>query len=284
MLDATNDPEIRLIDAPPSGAPFIPDDIGLTGHCALVTGAGRGVGRGIARRLADRGATVIVNDYHQERAESVVDEIRGSAGQALALCCDVSNYPEVAAMVDAARTETGGIDILVNNAGNAGPATGNLFGQPPFWETGPDDWQPWLATNFFGVLNVSRACLPDMIEQRWGRVITVISDAGRVGEADLVVYGGAKAGAAGFSRGLAKAVGRYETTVNCVALGSMNTQSVAEVTREPDLLKKVLAGYTIRRLGEPEDAAQMIAFLASDAASWITGQTYPVNGGYSVTT
>ena len=133
------------------------------------------------------------------------------------------------------------------------------------------------------MLNVTRACVPHMVEQTWGRVITVISDAGRVGEASLVVYGGAKAGAAGFSRGLAKAVGRYGITVNCVALGSMNTESVAEVTGDPALLRRVLSGYPIRRLGEPEDAAGLIAFLASDAASWITGQTYPVNGGYSVT-
>jgi 3-oxoacyl-[acyl-carrier protein] reductase len=173
------------------------------------------------------------------------------------------------------------VDVLVNNAGNAGASGGPLFGQPPFWETGPQDWERWLGTNLFGVLNTTRAVLPHMVAHGWGRIVSIVSDAGRVGAADLVVYSGAKAGAAGFSRALARAVGRHGVTVNCVALGSMNTDSVAEVTGDPATLKKVLSGYPVRRLGEPADAANMVGFLASDAASWITGQTYPVNGGYS---
>ena len=116
---------------------------------------------------------------------------------------------------------------------------------------------------------------------RLGRVITVISDAGRVGEPNLAVYSAAKAGAAGFSRALAKAVGRYNVTVNCVALASMRTPGVATATENADLVKSMLRSYVIRRLGEPDDAANLILFLASDAAAWITGQTYPVNGGYS---
>jgi len=256
----------------------------LTGRTVLVTGGGQGVGRGIAMLCAQRGARVVVNDYHLDRAEAVREDIRLAGGEAIALRCDVSDYDDVAAMVEQTVAQLGGVDVLVNNAGNAGPATVGLFDQPPFWETGPKEWEPWLATNLFGVLNVTRACVPHMVGQGWGRVVTVISDAGRVGEANLVVYGGAKAGAAGFSRGLAKAVGRHGVTVNCVALGTMNTPAVAEVTSDPKLLKQVLSGYSIRRLGEPGDAAHMIAFLASDAASWITGQTYPVNGGYSVAT
>jgi NAD(P)-dependent dehydrogenase (short-subunit alcohol dehydrogenase family) len=264
---------------PPAG-----DARDLAGRTVLVTGGGQGVGRGVAALCAQRGARIVVNDYHLDRAAAVCAEIGAAGGEALALRCDVSDYDDVTAMVEHAVSRFGRIDVLVNNAGNAGPAAGSLFDQPPFWETDPTEWTRWLSTNLFGVLNVTRACLPHMVQHRWGRVVTVISDAGRVGEANLVVYGGAKAGAAGFSRGLAKAVGRHGVTVNCVALGSMNTASVAEVTGDPKLLKQVLSGYSIRRLGEPDDAAQMIAFLASDAASWITGQTYPVNGGYSVAT
>jgi 3-oxoacyl-[acyl-carrier protein] reductase len=112
-------------------------------------------------------------------------------------------------------------------------------------------------------------------------VVTTISDAGRVGEPNLVVYGGAKAGAAGFSRGLAKAVGRHGITVNCVSLGSIDTPGVAALNADPAVVEKSLRRYVIRRIGRPDDVAGLVLFLASESASWITGQTYPVNGGYS---
>ena len=257
------------------------DPCDLTGRVVLVTGAGQGVGRAIAHRCAELGATVVVNDFYRDRANRVAAELAGQGHPASAAGGDVTDFEAVRAMVAGITDQVGGVDVLVNNAGNAGASEGSLFIAPPFWETGPQDWDRWLGVNLFGVLNVTRAVLPRMVAQGWGRVVSIISDAGRVGEASLVVYGGAKAGAAGFSRGLARAVGRHGVTVNCVALGSMNTDSVAEVTSDPALLKKVLAGYPIRRLGEPADAANMVGFLASDAASWITGQTYPVNGGYS---
>ncbi len=257
------------------------DPCALTGRTVLVTGAGQGVGRAIAHRCAELGATVVVNDFYRDRAERVAAELTGLGRPASAADCDVTDFDAVQAMVAGLSERTGGVDVLVNNAGNAGAGGGSLFTSPPFWETGPPDWDRWLGANLFGVLNATRAVLPHMVTQGWGRVVSVISDAGRVGEASLVVYGGAKAGAAGFSRGLARAVGRHGVTVNCVALGAMNTDSVAEVTSDPAALKKALGGYPIRRLGEPGDAANMVAFLASDAASWVTGQTYPVNGGYS---
>ena len=256
----------------------------LGGRVVLVTGAGQGVGRAIARLCAARGAAVVVNDFFAPRAQAVANEIAADNGRALALTCDVTDFGAVQAMVEHAVAQMGSLDVLVNNAGNAGPVAAGLFDGPPFWETGPVDWEPWLATNLFGVLNVTRACVPHMVDAGWGRVVTMISDAGRVGEPTLVVYGGAKAGAAGFSRGLAKAVARYGVTVNCVALGSMDTEAVAEVTGDPAPLKRMLAAYPIRRLGTPQDAAHMVAFLVSEAAGWITGQTYPVNGGYAVST
>jgi 2-hydroxycyclohexanecarboxyl-CoA dehydrogenase len=253
----------------------------LTGRVVLVTGAGQGVGRAIARRCAELGATVVVNDFHRDRAEKGAAELTDQGHQALAAGGDVTDFDAVQAMIAGIADRVGGVDVLVNNAGNAGAAGGSLFTSPPFWETGPRDWDQWLGANLFGVLNTTRAVLPHMVTQGWGRVVSIVSDAGRVGEPSLVVYSGAKAGAAGFSRGLARAVGRRGVTVNCVALGAMNTDSVSEVTGDPAALKKALGGYAIRRLGEPEDAASMVGFLASDAASWITGQTYPVNGGYS---
>jgi 3-oxoacyl-[acyl-carrier protein] reductase len=255
--------------------------LNLTGRTVLVTGAGQGVGRQVALHCAGHGASVVVNDYHSDRSEAVAAEITGTGGRALGLAGDVTDFDGVLAMVDQAERSLGPIDVLVNNAGNAGPTDDPMAPAPPFWETGPKDWEPWLGTNLYGVLHTTRAVLPGMVERGYGRVVSVISDAGRVGEPNLVVYGGAKAGAAGFSRGLAKAVGRYNITVNCVALSSMNTPGVASAVADPAVLKKILSNYVIRRLGEPGDAANMVLFLASDAASWITGQTYPVNGGYS---
>ena len=253
----------------------------LDGKTVLVTGAGQGVGRQVALHCAGHGARVVVNDFHLDRAGTVVAEIRAAGGQALASRCDVTDFDDVTDMVSGAGQQTGGIDILVNNAGNAGPVQDPVKPGPPFWETHPKEWGPWMGTNFYGVLNCARAALPAMVERRSGRVITVISDAGRVGEPGLPVYSGAKAGAAGFSRALAKAVGRYNITVNCVALASMRTPGVATATGNAELVTAMLRSYVIRRLGEPSDAANLILFLASDAAAWITGQTFPVNGGYS---
>ena len=261
----------------PNGA----ESCALTGRVVLVTGAGRGVGRAIAHRCAELGATIVVNDFYPDRAERVAAELTGHGRPASAAGCDVTDFEAVQAMVARITEQVGGVDVLVNNAGNAGASGGSLFTTPPFWETGPQDWDRWLGANLFGVLNVTRAALPHMVEQGWGRVVSIISDAGRTGDPSLVAYGAAKAGAAGFSRGLARAAGRHGVTVNCVALGAMNTDSVSEVTGDPAVLRKMLGGYPIRRLGEPADAANMVAFLASEAASWITGQTYPVNGGFS---
>jgi 2-hydroxycyclohexanecarboxyl-CoA dehydrogenase len=253
------------------------DLLTLHGRSVLVTGAGQGIGRQIALQCAAHGARVLVNDFHAERAEAVADEIREQAGEAIATACDVSSYDAVSAAFET----VGPVDILVNNAGNAGPTLDAMTQPPRFWETEPEEWAPWMAVNFYGVLNCTRALLPGMVERQWGRVVTVISDAGRVGEPNLAVYSGAKAGAGGFSRALAKAVGRYNITVNCVALSSVRTPGVSTATDDEDLVKRMLGQYVIRRLGEPEDAANLVLFLVSDASSWITGQTYPVNGGYS---
>jgi 2-hydroxycyclohexanecarboxyl-CoA dehydrogenase len=258
------------------------DFLSLQGRIALITGGGQGVGRAVSLLFAEHGAAVVVNDYHQDRAESVAKEILAAGGTAIGMQCDITRFDDVTAMVDEVGKEFGTVDVLVNNAGNAGPTDDPLAVTPPFWETGPQDWRPWISTNFDGVLNCSRAVLPAMVQNNYGRIVTVISDAGRVGEPHLVVYGGAKAGAAGFSRGLAKAVGRHGITANCVALSTINTPGLASALADPDVVRKALRSYVIRRFGEPEDPARLVLFLASEAGAWITGQTYPVNGGYAI--
>jgi 2-hydroxycyclohexanecarboxyl-CoA dehydrogenase len=262
--------------------PEAPDLLSLAGKVALVTGAGQGVGRQIALHLAAHdAAAVVVNDFYEERAAAVAAEVEALGARALPLRADVTAIESVRAMVAAAKAEVGPIDILVNNAGNAGPAN-SIIDPTPFWETGPEDWAPWLGANFFGVLNCANAVVGGMVERGYGRIVTVVSDAGRVGEPNFVVYSGAKAGAAGFIRALAKAVGSAGVTANCVALSAMRTPATDAITADEDAVRKLLRGYVIRRLGEPDDAANMALFLASDAASWITGQTYPVNGGYTM--
>lgn len=254
----------------------------LKGRVALVTGAGQGVGRQTALHFAAHGcAAVLVNDFFPERAASVAAEVEKLGAKGIALAGDITDYRATMEAIEAGASKAGGLHIVVNNAGNAGP-TGSLE-QPPFWETGPEDWDKWLGTNLYGVLNVCRASLPLIIKGgKGGSVINVISDAGRVGEPSLAVYSAAKAGASGFSRALAKAVGGQGIRVNAVALSAINTPGVQSMISDDAMVKKMLRQYIIRRLGEPSDAANMILFLASDASSWISGQTYAVNGGYSV--
>ncbi|MEX5635650.1 SDR family NAD(P)-dependent oxidoreductase [Parafrankia sp. FMc2] len=264
--------------------------IDLGGKSAVVTGGGQGVGRAICLSLAAAGARVIVNDYVPDRATLVAKEIEELGGAALASPFDVSDY---AAATRAIGTEK--VDILVNNAGNAGPPA--VEAAPPggrgpsvslgeFTNTEPADWERYFAVNLYGVMNCTRAALPHMIAAGNGRIITIVSDAGRVGEPHMAPYAAAKAGAAGFTRAIAREVGRDGITVNNVALGTVDTIGLEDMAREsPELAERVrrqLKRYIVPRLGQPDDVAGLITFLASPAASWITGQTYPVNGGYSV--
>jgi 2-hydroxycyclohexanecarboxyl-CoA dehydrogenase len=247
--------------------------IDLNGLSALVTGAGQGVGLGIASYLARAGAHVLINDVAAERASQAAASICAAGGTASALPFDVTD----AAAVDDALRRAGDIDIVVNNAGNAG--AGGWKGLTSLVDGDPRDWDSYVKVNMYGPMHVTRSALPGMIERRWGRVITIVSDAGRVGEPAMAAYCAAKAGAAGFSRGVAREVGRYAITVNNIALGSMNVASTAG--RAPD--DPMLERYIVRRFGEPDDVAGMALYLASRLSSWVTGQTIAVNGGYSLT-
>jgi 2-hydroxycyclohexanecarboxyl-CoA dehydrogenase len=253
----------------------------LEGRTVLITGAGQGVGRAIALGMARHGAhAIVVNDYYLERAEAVAAELQAMGCEAMALQADVTDRSQVQEMFARVQERFGTLHVLVNNAGNAGPEalSTNL---PKFWETDENDWKKWMGTNFAGVLNCCHAAIPLLMQHELGRVITIVSDAGRVGEPGYAVYSGAKAGAAGFMRAIAKELGRYRVTANCISLASVETPALAARNADPEYVKRKLAKYVIRRQGRPEDAAGAAIFLASDAGSWITGQTLPVNGGYS---
>jgi NAD(P)-dependent dehydrogenase (short-subunit alcohol dehydrogenase family) len=196
---------------------------------------------------------------------------------------DVGDHAAVERAMRAVEASLGAITLLVNNAGNAGPEA-TMGRSPAFWESEPKDWDRYFRTNLQGVMNCCHVALPGMIKRGTGRLVTVVSDAGRVGEPGLVAYSAAKAGAAGVVRAIAKEVGRYGITSNAISLSSLEPRMAEPAKAEflaSDHAKARLSRYVIRRFGKPDDVAHMALFLCSNAASWITGQTYPVNGGYS---
>lgn len=260
------------------------DLLDLGGQIAFVTGAGQGAGRGIALMLARHNAGgVAVNDFVAERAEAVAAEIEAEGMAAIAVQADVGDHAAVTDAFARAADALGPVTLLVNNAGNAGPQARMGF-SPPFWEAPPEEWDRYLRTNLTGVLNCCHAALPAMVAAGRGRVVVVTSDAGRVGEARLAVYGAAKAAAAGLVRGLARETGRHGVTVNAISLSTLEPaldEDAKVAFLASERVKAQLSRYAIRRFGTPDDVAAMALFLCSDAAGWITGQTYPVNGGYS---
>jgi NAD(P)-dependent dehydrogenase (short-subunit alcohol dehydrogenase family) len=253
--------------------------IDLSGRRALVTGAGQNLGEGIARTLGRAGAHVVVNDLAAERADAVVAAIRADGGDASSVIFDVTDFDSVMNGVESIDP----VDVLVNNAGNAGAV--GWAGDGPFVETTPTDWDAFFQVNLYGVMHCVRAVTPAMIQRRWGRVITIISDAARTGESNMAAYAAAKAGAAGFTRAYAREVGRHDITANNIAIGTMHrpTTDSTPVSAEQDArMKDAFRRYIVRRRGEPEEVAGLVAYLASPLGAWVSGQTYPVNGGYSV--
>lgn len=263
---------------------MIGDDLlDMGGQVALVTGAGQNAGRAIALEIARHNAGgVAVNDFVAERAEAVAEEIRAIGVPAKAVPFDVSDLDAVRGAVAAVNAELGPITILVNNAGMAGPST-QIRPSKLFWEEDPSEWDKFLGTNLFGVFNCCHATIPAMVEARRGRIVTIVSDSGRTGEPRLAVYAAAKAGANGFVRSIAKEVGRFGVTCNAVSLSSLMPdmpQEQLDGFMASDHAKKQMADYIIRRYGRSADVAALVTFLCSNASEWITGQTYPLNGGY----
>lgn len=240
---------------------------GLDGRVALVTGAGQGVGAGIARALAAEGASVAVNDLHADRADQVADEITDSGGHAEAFVADVTNLHDVHEMAAVIEESLGPVSVLVNNAG-----VPEGFALRRFREMPVEDWDKFIRLNLYGVLHCVHAVVDGMVDRGWGRIVTISSEAGRIGVGfGISIYGAAKAGAVGFSHHLATELIGTGVTVNCLSLGLMAVD--ADDARRPP--------PPTARLGQPEDVAAAVVYLASDAAEWVTGQTLPVNGGHT---
>ncbi len=260
-------------------------DLGIKDRVAVVTGAGRGIGRQICLTLGQEGAKVAVNDVFQERADAVAEEIRRAGGQALGVVADVTDLEAVTAMVSRIADEWGAVDILVNNAGlPVSEGSQDAAAGPFFSRSDRAQWDRTMGLITYGALNCSRAVVEGMSERCWGRIISIISDAGRVGEPRLAAYSLAKAGVVGFSKALAKEMGRYCVTVNCVSPGTTETDATAEWIQEQGerIMRQYPLAKGLNRLGQPADIADAVAFLASQRAEWITGQVLSVNGGYSM--
>jgi NAD(P)-dependent dehydrogenase (short-subunit alcohol dehydrogenase family) len=246
----------------------------LGGHRALVTGAGQGAGAGIARALAAQGAAVAVNDVVPERAELTADGIRAGGGRAVAVAFDITDAAAVSSGVDAATAGLGApVDILVNNAGvPAGMAVAQ------FREMDHEQWRRFVDLNMYGNLHCIRAVLDPMVERRWGRIIQISSGAGRTGLAfGVSMYGASKSGIEGFVRHLSQEVARQGVTVNTLALGLLS--NVVPEDSPVDAVASLASSIPVGRLGRPEDVAAAVVYLASEEASWLTGQTIGLNGG-----
>jgi NAD(P)-dependent dehydrogenase (short-subunit alcohol dehydrogenase family) len=245
----------------------------LSGRRALVTGAGQGVGAGIARALAARGAIVAVNDLHAERAEQTVAAIREAGGQATVAAFDVCDYASTKAGIERAEAEIGPLDILVNNAG-VPPG----MGVAQFRETTPEQWRPYIDLNTYGVMNCTHAVVDGMCKRGHGRIVTISSGAGTVGiPLGISAYGAGKGGGIAFMRHLAMEVAGEGVTANTIAIGMIDNHADPSVTAH--MAKTIPVGA----LGQPEDIAALVVYLASDESRWMTGQTLELNGG-SVTT
>ena len=241
-----------------------------------MTGGARGIGRAISLELAANGCAVAVADLLADDAAAVADEITRAGGTGIAVAADVTDTAAVRAAVQATTDRLGPVDIAVNNAG--------WDELRPFLETDEPFWDRVIDINFKGCLRVTGAVLEGMVERGWGRVVNIASDAGRVGSSLESVYAGAKGGVIAFTKTIAREVARSGVTANCVCPGPTRTallEGMASGGGER-FLDSLTRAVPMRRLGEPEDVAAAVAFLASEHAGYITGQTLSVSGGLTM--
>lgn len=242
----------------------------LRDKIALVTGASRGIGRAVAFELASRGAFVIINYAQNESAaREVLSEIENSGGKGLVCQFNVSDFLKVQDEINRIGEELGGLHILVNNAGIT--KDGLLL------RMREEDWDSVFSVNLKGIFNCTRAAAKIMIKQRFGRIINVTSVTGEAGNAGQANYSAAKAGIIGFTKSAAKELGSRGITVNAVSPGFIETDMTRGLSQS--VREKYIEGIPLGRFGFPEEVAKVVAFLASDDASYITGEVVRVNGG-----
>lgn len=261
-------------------------DLGLAGKTAIVTGGGSNIGRAISLTFAREGANLVIAELKKDFGEEVVAKAKTlkTGGRAMVIETDVTKVDTVEALVKKTLDEFGKIDILVNNVG--------WDIQMLFVETTPDFWDKVININYKGVLNCTKAVLPHMIERKSGAIVNIGSDAGRIGEFKEAVYGGCKGAVIAFTKAVARETGRYGIRLNVVCPGltvpadeEIGSGSMWKVTKEyftPELLEKASKSYPLRRVAKAQEIANAVVFLASDAASFVTGQTLSVSGGYSM--
>lgn len=245
---------------------------------ALITGGGRGIGRAIAAALAAEGHAVAVGDLLAGEADESASSIEAGGGRALAVPLDVTDSGSVEAALAQAQDGLGPIEILVNNAG--------WDELRPFLETDEAFWERVIDVNYKGCLRVTRAVLPAMVEREWGRLVNIGSDAGRVGSSLESVYSGAKGAVIAFTKTIAREVARQGITANTVCPGPTRTPLLEGMAEAEDdgqkLIESLARAVPMKRLGEPDDIAAAVAFLASERAAFITGQTLSVSGGLTM--
>lgn len=250
----------------------------LKGKSAIVTGGGQGIGRALTLRLAAEGMNVSVFDMQPEKAEETADEARKNGVTVKVYGVDVSDQSAVNDAVAACEAEVGPTWMLVNNAGWDKPA--------PFLMTEKDLWDKIISINLNGPLYTHKAVLPGMVERGGGRVVNIASDAARVGTSTEAVYSACKGGIIAFTKSVARELARNNILMNAVCPGPTNTPMMAGVLGEGEQAMKwkdaMVRGIPLRRMGEPEDYAGIVAFLGSEDASFITGQTISVSGGMNM--
>jgi len=245
---------------------------GLRDKVVVVTGAGRGMGRAISERLAAEGARVAVTDIDGDSAEEAAKALDQAAGFRL----DITDAAEVGARIGEITRDLGPIDALVNNAGWDRMA--------PFLQTDEDLWDRIIDINLRGPIRMAKAVLPQMVERGTGRIVNISSDAGRVGSTGEAVYSACKAGIIGFGKTVAREVARHNITVNALCPGPTDTPLLQAMVGEghEKLIDSLKRAIPMGRLGRPDDVAGAVAFLVSDDAGFITGQTISISGGLTM--